>query len=348
MMRRLKRRKEAAPLENQPRARRQTVIKWVYLTSIALLFVWLADTFVGDLFFLRSGGIVIGEQAAVATEFPVTVRDVHVRTGDEVKAGSVVVVASSQAVTESIARLTAELGTLEAQRAELSVRGQSVEALIAMASERSDIAAGARKEIEKLWKQGYLPLDKRTAAAESEFRGRQDLESLLAERQIVSSEMASLTAALSDAEAAIEELKALYDGGRFRAPIDGVVSAIAVHKGAVANVGEPMAQIYSQNRYVLAYVPTGALYSVAAGDSVHLLTGLDSYEGVISSIEPYAAALPSEFQRAFTPVERQQVIRISFREGEAPPPLFTKVEVHGETCIRMMLGNAWRQVWSLF
>ena len=29
-------------------------------------------------------------------------------------------------------------------------------------------------------------------------------------------------------------------------------------------------------------------------------------------VEPFAAALPREFQRAFTPVERQQVIRVEF------------------------------------
>jgi hypothetical protein len=32
-------------------------------------------------------------------------------------------------------------------------------------------------------------------------------------------------------------------------------------------------------------------------------------------------------QRAFTPIERQQVIRIEFAEGETPLPLFTKMRL---------------------
>jgi hypothetical protein len=54
---------------------------------------------------------------------------------------------------------------------------------------------------------------------------------------------------------------------------------------------------------------------------------LQSVSGVVKRVEPFAAALPREFQRAFTPVERQQVIRIEFLSGQSPPPLFTKVTV---------------------
>ena len=50
-------------------------------------------------------------------------------------------------------------------------------------------------------------------------------------------------------------------------------------------------------------------------------------EGAVARVEPSAAALPREFQRAFTPVERQQVIRVEFAEGETPLPLFTKVKL---------------------
>ena len=63
------------------------------------------------------------------------------------------------------------------------------------------------------------------------------------------------------------------------------------------------------------------------GDEVRIKSGLQTTRGTITRVEPFAAALPREFQRAFTPVERQQVIRIEFAAGESPPPLFTKVLV---------------------
>jgi hypothetical protein len=92
---------------------------------------------------------------------------------------------------------------------------------------------------------------------------------------------------------------------------------------------------------VLAYVPTGVLYDVEIGDEVQIKTGLQTTRGKISRIEPSAAALPREFQRAFTPVETQQVIRVEFASGEVPPPLFTKVTLRSFQ-IGRLLSRTWR------
>jgi len=41
-----------------------------------------------------------------------------------------------------------------------------------------------------------------------------------------------------------------------------------------------------------------------------------------------ASALPREFQKAFTPTERLQLVWIEFEQGVTPPPYFTKVRIH--------------------
>lgn len=122
-------------------------------------------------------------------------------------------------------------------------------------------------------------------------------------------------------------MRRLYDGGMMRSPIDGVISQIAAEKGAVVRAGDPMVEVYGKQRYVLAYIPTGALYDVYPGDRVWIETGFSVAEGRVTHVQPFAAALPREFQRSFSPVDRRQVMRIEFADQAVPPPLFAKVKL---------------------
>jgi membrane fusion protein (multidrug efflux system) len=285
------------------------------------------DLFVGGLFYMRSEGMVLGEPATVAAEFPVTVQRLQVREGERVRAGDVTAVVSSQSVAESIARLTAELASRRVRLSEIRMRAETIEAMLGIAEYRNKVATDARRQLETLLDRGWLSIDKRTSATESEFRSLQDLEGLKAEKRVIDAEFGAVQAAVTEAEGALAELRRLYDEGRLRAPISGIVSRIVADKGAVVRTGEPVMEIYGDNRYVLAYVPTGGLYEVAPGNRVEIKSGLQHSNGVIIRVEPYAAALPREFQRSFAPVERQQVIRVEFAPGEIPPPLFTKVHL---------------------
>ena len=114
-------------------------------------------------------------------------------------------------------------------------------------------------------------------------------------------------------------------------------------KGAVVRAGEPLIEIYGLPHYVLAYLPTGGLYTVAAGDPVEISTGLRTMRGTIVRVEPIAAALSREFQRWFIPVERQQVIRVEFNTGVEVPPLFTKVQNRSPSIARQRLTALWNK-----
>ncbi|MFZ0126886.1 MAG: hypothetical protein WAL48_22185, partial [Xanthobacteraceae bacterium] len=63
--------------------------------------------------------------------------------------------------------------------------------------------------------------------------------------------------------------------------------------------------------------------------------------GTIERVEPFAAALPREFQRSFTPVERQQVIRVEFAPDIYLPPLFTKVQLRSPNVARRWIAELW-------
>jgi multidrug resistance efflux pump len=328
MIRRLKEYRVRDAFADRPRPRSQRLIRWIYIASLLGLAVWLGNVFLGGSLYFRSEGMVLAQSATVAAEFPVTVRKVVIREGERVSAGSIAAIISSQAVAESLARLTDDLATREARISELRIRTQTINAILDVAESRQIAAVGARKEFEKLLDRGYLSLDKHTAAIDSEFRSRQDLEGLKAEKRVIEGELITLGRAFDEAQIALNDLRRLYNNGELTVPIDGIASRIIADQGAVVRAGDPLVEVYGDKRFVLAFIPTGVLYTVKPGDHVLIDTGWHTSEGIIARVEPFAAALPREFQRAFTPVERQQVIRVEFLPGEDVPPLFTKVTLH--------------------
>lgn len=326
-MRRIKRRVPADVARREARHRRQSWTRWLYLAVVLGVFVWIADLFVGSYIFFRSDGMVLAEHMTVAIEYPARVDEVLVREGDFVEAGSTVAVIRSQQVTESVARLTSEFATHRTRLAELRIRRRVIEAMTSIASKRARVARETRQEFERLHEKGLLPLNKRAEAIDLEYRSLSDLESLTAEKGAIDAELAELTQVLKQAEGALADLRAIYLDGRLTARKDSIVGRLHVSEGAVIRPGEPLMDLYAGARYVLAYVPTGALYSLAPGDRVTIRYGLHELGGTIERVEPVAAALPREFQKAFRPAERAQLARITLDPDAEPPPLFSKVRV---------------------
>ena len=95
---------------------------------------------------------------------------------------------------------------------------------------RQNIASNARKELETLMAHGNLSLNQRTAAVDMEYRSSQDLEALKAEQPVLNEELRALSSALAKAEGAIADLRKLYDDGRLRVPLDGVISRVVANK----------------------------------------------------------------------------------------------------------------------
>lgn len=340
-MRSLKRRIITATPVSPPRSKRLAVIRWIYLLSLFGIGLWLANLFMGDRIFFRSEGLVLGEPAIIAAEFPVTVRDIKVKEGETIAEGQIAAIVSSQSVAENIARLNAELAARAARQTELRIRGEAVEAMLSLAQNRQKFASSALKTLESLREQRFLGVLQHSTAIEQEYRSYQDLETLKSEKQIIESELATLTGVVSGLANAIGNLQQLYQEGRLQSPMAGVVVRIAANRGSVIRAGEPLVEIYGAERHILAYVRPGGLYEVNVGDEVKITTGLKTQRGIVKRVEPFAAALPREFQRAFIPVDRQQVIRVELAPGETPPPLFTKVGVTSTEIVPPWAQRLW-------
>jgi multidrug resistance efflux pump len=242
---------------------------------------------------------------------------------------------------ESIARLTTELATLRARESDLRIQAERNESLMKLAGYRSQVASETRERYETLTRKGILPQDKRIAALDSEYKSQYDAEVLKAEVDAIAQNLARLVPAIDKAEQVLDELEKRYGTGELVAPLDGIVGRRYVEVGSVIRPGEPIVDIYTQDTYVLAYLPTGTLYDVEPGQPVIIRWGIKVMTGRIRAVEPVAVALPKEFQTSFKPVARNQILRIEFDEpvdAGSRPPLFAKVQVRGTNLLATVFG----------
>lgn len=334
-MRRLRDRPRIDNLKNDVRKGRSNWTRMVYIALLGTSVLWLGDYFLGPYLYLRSEGMVLAPSATVATEHTATVRNIAVQEGQRVTAGQRIAEVSSQNVAESVARLTADLAALQVRESELRAQKARAASLLQLATDRSRLAKDTRQRYDGLQRQGLLPSDKLTSAVDSEFRSAADAEALRAEIRSIEQQLARMTPAMERAEAALADLQNTYGRGHMAAPFDGVVGRRYVENGAVVTAGAPIAEIYTDKLYVLAYLPTGTFFTMQPGEDVVIDWGVRRVRGEITDVEPVAMALPKEFQTAFKPVARNQVLRIAIRANadEPMPPLFAKVSVKGTSLV---------------
>jgi hypothetical protein len=89
------------------------------------------------------------------------------------------------------------------------------------------------------------------------------------------------------------------------------------------NSRHTLIELSGNQRFVLAYVPTGSLYDVNEGDEVTIKTDLQTKRGIITRAESFAAALPREFARSWVPIRPPLIWSSPHRSGalaNAPRP----------------------------
>jgi membrane fusion protein, multidrug efflux system len=307
---------------------KRMAIKWTYLLALIGFGVWVFDVFFGANVYLRGEGLVLGKPAVVAAEYNVTVREVLVKEGERVAEGQVVVQISSQQIAEARARLSSEAALRAARLVELDVRKEVVNATLAPAENRETVAIEGKNQLNESYKKGLLPALSRTAAAEQAYNSQKDAEALRAEKRALTDQIKMLTAATEQADLALSDLLDLFDQGKLHAPIAGTVSTVLANRGAVVRAGDPLLELVGDHRFVVAWVPVGRWYKLEVGQTVSIDAGTGALPGTISRIGAVASALPREFQKAFTPTERLQLIWVEFEKGVTPPPYFTKVRIY--------------------
>ncbi|MDZ3836476.1 MAG: hypothetical protein U0S49_03775 [Rhodospirillales bacterium] len=328
MIRRLRRRVPADTLHSDPRATRGRIGRWVYLALIVAFFAWLADLFMGSLLRLRADGLVVADQVSVAVPFPAQVVDTAVAAGASVAAGEPVARVASVSLAQDIALLTARNADLLVRRLELERQSRVANAVLPVARHRAGEAEAALEKIEGYRGQGDIGLSLWMQTLRDRFETRERVAELGASLDVAEGALTAVGGAIEDAASALADLRRAYNDGVVRAPIAGTAGLLVARAGEVVAPGQPLMILYRPERYVLAYIETGGLYTVEAGDPVELASGFAQTTGTIIEVLPFADQLPPEFQKTFQPRQRGQVVRIALAEASSLP-LFAKVTVSG-------------------
>ncbi|MCR9278265.1 MAG: HlyD family efflux transporter periplasmic adaptor subunit [Pseudomonadaceae bacterium] len=327
---RLKKRPRLDALDNEIRARKGSLGRWLYLGAITAFVLWLGDLFAGDLLYFKADGLVVRDRVVVATQFPASVESVQVSEGDQLTAGESIIRLRSQSVEENLAELSSDLAQLMTRSADMRVRASVIEAIEPVVDKNLLAAQSNRANAEASRTRAMFTVTDRARLFEQELASVQTKAQIAAERRAIASDLPTIEAAVKRADEALNRLSQTYADGKLLAPADGVVGYLHVSPGSVVDVGEPLLEVFHGKPYVLAAIPEGALYSLEAGDRVTVRLGFDRYAGRVARIYPVTAELPPEFEDRFNQTKRAPMARIEFDATlDAYPTLFARTEISG-------------------
>ncbi|MGE4218436.1 MAG: HlyD family secretion protein [Alphaproteobacteria bacterium] len=327
MLRRLRRRHSVEHLTRDIRRGDARWTRWVYLLLLLGAVAWGFDRAFGHLLYLRADGLVVAKATASATEYTARIDAVLVKRGEVVAEGQLVAELHSQELKERMGVLMVRANQNRSDLAQLRGQIRTAQTLLSAAQKRYEIAEKRRDAVERLRTEGLLTDVQVSAALNDAYKALDDLQTLRTNLVSLEERIAETEEAIRTAEDLLASMRIQYDSGHVSAPIGGIVGEVHVSPGDVVRPGEPLLEIYSEPRYVIAFLPNGALYDVAPGDAVLIRCGLSASVGRIASIEAVAPELPKEFQKTFQPLQRQQLAYVTFDRPHEAPPLFSAVNL---------------------
>ena len=310
--------------------------RYIYLSTVALLFLGIFDMSAGSFLYLKAEGMVTQETSAVAPPYSGMVQSIFIREGQKVERGRQIAQTRAEQMISDIAQLSNEFAIVQSQVSEMRIQRDKLHTLIPTAQQRAGSLEQYRLDLQGLQNSGYSTITHQAIAINDSFDAEEDLALLKAEIKITNTELLRAEQASARARTAVLSLEELYDDGRILAPQSGIVAKVAINEGGGFEVGTSIAEIFHGSPYVLAFVPVGKVYEIKPGDKVTIRYGFQTVKGEIERLMPIAPRLPQEFQRAFQTIEHQQLIRISLDPMSAPPPLFTEVEITSRFSLRVL------------
>ncbi|MBR9911550.1 MAG: hypothetical protein GYB33_14475 [Gammaproteobacteria bacterium] len=326
-------------LQSESRGSRGTVGRWVYLILVGCLLLWLLDTLFGKYFFFRAEGMVTRDVHTMAVSYTATVENLKVEVGDQLQGGDLLVQLNSVDVLQNLGDLSIKSAEIRSRIAELQSRQAQLKTVLPLAQERVEKMGQLRSTEERAAARGLVDTRKISEYLEDEFDSRMTYEKLRGEGGNIALETRTLQAIDANLQESMQRLNAAYADGVVLAPEAVTVSEVYVNKGSVVKSGEPLLELLSGGPYILAYVTPGSVYVADVGAEVSIKYGLKTLQGKVAQIFPISARLPLEFQRAFRPQERSQVLRVEILPDQEVPATYTKVKVVAKGLVPNWIGN---------
>jgi multidrug resistance efflux pump len=329
MIKALRKRTRPDNLVNQVRAGGKNTARRVYLGTVAAAAAFLVLQLIGPMIFLDADGLVMKERSVIAPEFNARVTQVHVRPGDHVRQGQLLLSVNSTETLDRIADLTSKLGAIAAREAQLAGRASQAKTLLPVAMDRKKRAHESHRHLQSLSGRGLTTSQRIMESTRELFEAEREEAQMRSEAGTLEQELVTTSATRHDLGKAIEELRRSYNNGNLVAAVAGQVGPKVVSPGTILRLGETALEIHSGDSYVVAYLPMSRLYSLEQGDAVVITDGTSRARGRVLRMEAMADTLPPEFQNVFSSRDRQQVVRIDLESGADRLSVQSKIKVVG-------------------
>ena len=337
-MRALRKRVRPDNLPNEQRTARGSLGRIIYLVLLGMFAVVVLNYLFGDFLLFRADGLVLRDQSVVATTYVARVDSIDVREGQVVEKGTPLLKLQSLEILERLADLSIKRAELMAKATDFKIRTETSTLLLPLAERRKSEATRVIKQFDGLTDKGLVTSARYEQALRANFDAQRDHANLAAESHVLNDEMTALQAALTDANATLRDLKALYSNGLVLAPVSGAVGATVPSVGNVYRPGEPLLTIYFGEPYVLVYLPRRYLFPIYVGMQLEVTDGQNTASGVIAEILPLTGTQPKEFQNTFQPSDHNQLAKIELATSSSFP-LLQKVRVS-----QYSFSRSWKEV----
>lgn len=303
--------------------------KWdraVYLALLAGFALAMLNYVAGDRMFLRADGLVLRERSLLAATSLVRVSHIEVSPGQIVSAGDVLIHADSFQVLDRLADLSMRNAELAEREAALRTQKEIAENLMPLTLERTEALNYTQAALDAPQVSGLVTVTRRETVLDSAYDVNVELVRLSAQAKGYAAELAALIEARRHVGQALDDLRAHYASGIYRANTDGVIGDIVPAKGEVFNPGEAILTVLSGTPYVLAYLPSTYLFRIQQGDRVVVSGGTLRQLGTIDSVLSVSQSVPEEFRNAFRLDETRQLARIRL-DDVGKFPTFSSVHI---------------------
>jgi len=323
-----------------------TVLIMVSVGAVALYL----NSAAGGLFF-HAEGLVTRERVAVAPPFEGKVTQVFVHPGDKVARGQKIAVVESATLSRSLSELAAQRALLISKIAALEARRRIVTETLPIAEESARRTSAFLQTLADARMRGLVvnrSLQEMTVAA---LNATERAATFQAEQESLAEELEANKNALLEASTAYESLKTLYNGGILSAGVSGDIGSDIAAVGQVLTPGNgAVAQIYTGENFVLAYVSDAYLSDIVEGQKVGVKMRGEVFNARVERILPINAALPADLQNPNRLRERGRLVRIQLTDPNALA-IGQKVEItrcFAEDCRLGPLQAAWQRLRAFF
>lgn len=312
----------------------------IYLSILALLGLSLLNLVFGNMLVVSGSGLVTRDTRVVAPTFEGTVVSLNAVEGQTVDPGAVIARLTSEQMHQLIVDLKSRVAQAKAELARTQSEVREAKDILPAARANFAQARAYEERISAMSDQGLSTSIQQLRAAESAYRAQREVRQLEAGLEAGQARVDVQSDLLETEQQLLENARRRYGQGMIITETGGLVTTLLKKTGSHVTQGEPILELLEGSAHVLAYMPPGALYDLAAGDQVTLRYGLRTIPAHIAEVKPVARRLPAEFQQTFSEVDRQRLVRVAFDEGGRLPPMLTKVEVTSPYAPMVLVARA--------